>query len=278
MKAFKYILVALFSAALFSCSQQTPAPSETVGLTKVQEFTNDDHIVELYTKNGSLETGYNDIYLRIKSKASGEYFTEADIMWMPVMHMMSMNHSCPYSAVTKVAGKETLFNGNIVFQMPENADEGWTLTIDYMIMGTNYTAAGDISVPDAPKKRVMSFMGSDAARYIVALIAPSDPKVAINDMSVGVYKMESMMSFPKVADYKLLIDPRMPGMGNHGSPNNEDPVYSDLDGLYHGKLSLTMTGYWKINMILKNAADEVLKGEEVTESVESSSLYFEVEF
>jgi len=278
MKAFKFILVALFSAVLFSCEEETITPSETAGLLKVQEFTNDNHVVELYTKSGTLMTGFNNIFLRIKNKATAEYYSEADIMWMPVMHMMSMNHSSPYSMVTKVAGKETLFNGYIVFQMPENADEGWSLTIEYTIMGTEYEVEGDISVPDAPKKRVMSFMGSDAARYIVALIEPADPKVAINDMIVGVYKMESMMSFPKVADYKLLIDPRMPGMGNHGSPNNENPAYSDLDGHYYGKLSLTMTGYWKVNMILKNAADIVLKGEEVTGPVESSSLYFEVEF
>jgi hypothetical protein len=223
-------------------------------------------------------TGYNNIFLRIQNKATGEYFTEADIMWMPVMDMTMMDHSCPHSAVTKVAGKETLFNGYAVFQMPENVDEGWSLTIDYTIMGTEYEVEGDISVPDAPKKRVMSFMGTDAARYVVALIEPSSPEVATNDMVVGIFKMETMMSFPQVADYTLEIDPRMPGMGNHGSPNNEHPVYSDVDGLYHGKLSLTMTGYWKVNMILKNAADEVLKGEVVADAVESSSLYFEVEF
>ena len=38
--------------------------------------------------------------------------------------------------------------------------------------------------------------------------------------------MESMMSFPVVEDYKILLDPRMPSMGNHTSPNNEDLVSS----------------------------------------------------
>ena len=39
-----------------------------------------------------------------------------------------------------------------------------------------------------------------------------------------------------------------------------------------------MTGYWKINLQLLNAADEVLKGEAITDAVSTSSIYFEVEF
>ncbi|WP_321538517.1 hypothetical protein [Flavobacterium piscinae] len=121
-------------------------------------------------------------------------------------------------------------------------------------------------------------MGTDNVRYIVALIDPRNPKVALNDMTVGVYKMENMMNFPVVNNYTLKIDPRMPSMGNHGSPNNLDLTQSDSDEFYHGKVSLTMTGYWKINLQLLNASDEVLKGEVVTETTESSSIFFEIEF
>ena len=48
--------------------------------------------------------------------------------------------------------------------------------------------------------------------------------------------------------------------------------------MYNGKLSLSMTGYWKINMKLLNQDGEVLKGEDVTEDNPESSLYFEIEF
>lgn len=70
----------------------------------------------------------------------------------------------------------------------------------------------------------------------------------------------------------------MPGMGNHSSPNNVDLTFDATSKMYKGKLSLTMTGYWKINLKLMNAADEILKGENVTEENESSSLFFEIEF
>jgi hypothetical protein len=90
--------------------------------------------------------------------------------------------------------------------------------------------------------------------------------------------MENMMSFPVVEDYTITLDPRMPGMGNHSSPNNTDLTYRSADGTYQGNLSLTMTGYWVLNLKLLDATDTVLKGETVTEENPQSSLYLELEF
>jgi hypothetical protein len=279
MKLYKIFF--LFALALVtSCSSDddsTPV-NELDGLLKVKEFINDTHVVELYTTSGITQQGYNDITLRIKDKTTNNYIQNATIEWMPIMHMTMMSHSCPLSMVEKVAGKETLYNGYIVFQMPQNSTEYWDLKVDYSINGTNYTVTDIIDVPASSKRVVNSFIGTDNIRYIVALIDPKTPRVALNDMTVGIFKMENMMSFPVVNDLKLMIDPRMPSMGNHGSPNNVDLTQSTSDEFYHGKLSLTMTGYWKINLQLVNASNDVLKGETVTESNEASSIFFEVEF
>jgi hypothetical protein len=48
--------------------------------------------------------------------------------------------------------------------------------------------------------------------------------------------------------------------------------------MYHGDLSLTMTGYWVLNLKLLNDQDDLLKGEDVTEENIQSSLYLELEF
>ena len=42
--------------------------------------------------------------------------------------------------------------------------------------------------------------------------------------------------------------------------------------------SLTMTGYWKINLQLAKADGTVVKGEQITDTVTESSIYFEIEF
>ena len=282
MKLLKYLLPILLVATIISCTKDDDdvflPVNEVEDLLLIQEISNDTHIVEMYSISGALSQGYNDITIRLKDKTTGDFVEDATFMWNPMMHMTQMMHSCPKSDLVKVSGMETIYNGYIVFQMAENADEGWDLTFNYTVDGEDFTAVGDISVPATDRKEVTVFMGMDDVRYIVALVKPQSPDVMINDVTFGLYKMESMMSFPVVEDYKILLDPRMPTMGNHTSPNNEDLVYNAMSNMYDGKLSLTMTGYWKLNLMLENENNEVLKGEEVTEDNESSSLYLEIEF
>ncbi len=282
MKLLKYLLPILLVATIISCTKDDDdvllPENEVEDLILIQEISNDTHTVEMYSISGALSQGYNDITIRLKDKTTGDFVEDATFMWNPMMHMTQMSHSCPKSDLLKVSGKETIYNGYIVFQMAENADEGWDLTFNFTVDGEDFTAVGDISVPATDRKEVTVFMGMDDVRYIVALVKPQSPDVMINDVTFGLYKMESMMSFPVVEDYKILLDPRMPSMGNHTSPNNEDLVYNAMSNMYDGKLSLTMTGYWKLNLMLENENNEVLKGEEVTEDNESSSLYLEIEF
>lgn len=272
------ILVIAFAFASCSNTEDTTTVNELDGITKFKEIVNATHTIELYTHMGYLEQGFNEVSLRIKDNATGEYVKNAAVSWLPLMHMTMMTHSCPKSEVEKVTTAGTLYEGNIVFQMAQNTTEYWDLKIDYTINGANYTATSVIDVPASAKQRVTTFTGSDDVKYILAYVEPHHPKVALNDITVAVYKMESMMSFPIVDNYKVKIDPRMPSMGNHGSPNNVDLTQSVVDQLYHGKLSLTMTGLWKINLQLLNASDVVLKGETVTDAVPASSIYFEIEF
>lgn len=252
--------------------------TEIEGLLKIKEVTNDTHIIELYSKSGAITLGYNDIKLRIKNKSTNQYEKNATITWKPMMHMTSMMHSCPNSTVQKVTSDGSLYSGYIVFQMPGNATEYWDLKIDYTIGSNTYTATTVINVPVETKKTVNSFMGSDGVKYVVAYIEPKSPKVATNDMTLGVWKMQDMNNFPVVDGYTVKVDPRMPGMGNHSSPNNVHAIQSAAGKLYSGKLSLTMTGYWKINLQLVKGDGTVLAGQEVTDANPASTIFFELDF
>lgn len=269
----------LATLSFISCSKDEPAeilPGELDGLQLAKTISNEDHTVEIYTASGKFQTGYNQIFFQVKDK-NKVLINNATASWTPTMTMMSMSHSCPASAVSKKQGAASTYTGYIIFQMASNDMEFWELGIDYKINGTDYSVKDKIQV-DASAKRVSeSFQGNDGKRYILALVEPSEPKVATNDMTVALYQMETMMKFVPVDNYKIIIDPRMPGMGNHGSPNNVN-LSQGTDKLYHGKLSLTMTGYWKINLQLADAAENIQKGEAVTAENESSSIYFEIEF
>lgn len=276
---FLRILPLVLLVIMTSCTNNDePTVDELDGLTKFKEITNTTHTIELYKHMGGLEQGFNDIALKIKDNATNQYIKNASVTWLPVMHMAMMNHSCPKSPVTKTSTDGLVYEGYIVFQMAQNATEFWDLKIDYTINGTAYSMTSVIDVPASAKQKVTTFTGSDNVRYIVAYVDPHHPKVGINDMVAGVWKMQDMMTFPVVDNYKLKIDPRMPSMGNHSSPNNVDLTQTVTGDLYNGKLSLTMTGYWKINLQLLNASGTVLKGETITDDVPASSIYLEIEF
>ena len=270
------LIISLFSVA---CSTDDDTDvNELEGLTKVKELSNNTHSIELYTANGQFSTGYNAISIRIKDNVSNTYIENASLTRTPVMQMPTMQHSCPKSTVAKVSGKTTVYEGYIIYQMANLDGSGWSLSINYTVNGVSYDATGTIVVKQAAKQNVTSFMGSDNKRYIIALLEPKMPKIGNNKMVVGLYKMENMMSFPVVENYTITLDPRMPSMENHSSPNNTDLTYKADDTMYHGNLSLTMTGYWVLNLKLLNAQNEVLKGENITLETVKSSLYLELEF
>ncbi|MFV0541917.1 MAG: hypothetical protein ACK5MZ_11910, partial [Aestuariibaculum sp.] len=224
------------------------------------------------------QTGYNAISLKIKNNSDNTYIENANISWNPVMQMETMSHSCPKQNPTKVSGTNTVYQGFIIYQMTNTDGSGWSLTVDYTVNNEPFTVSNTITVAQSELKNVSVFKGSDNVRYVVAFIAPSKPIVGINDLNIGVYKMESMMAFPVVENYSLTLDPRMPDMGNHSSPNNTDLTYHAINQNYTGKLSLTMTGYWSLNLKLLNTDSDVLYGSDVTDSNAYSNLYLDLEF
>ena len=283
MKTLKYfMLFILANTFIISCSSDDDNISnsnnqnETDHLILIQTISNESHQLAIFSENGKLMEGYNSIYIQIKDN-NNELISNANINWEPLMHMHNMSHSAPFSNIAKTYDSNTLYHGFIIFQMASNDDEYWALNFDYTIDGVSYQMSDTINVQQAERRRLVSFVGNDDNNYLIALVEPKDPKVAINDMVAAIYKMENMHQYSLINDYVLKIDPRMPGMGNHGSPNNQD-LTQGADLFYHGKLSLTMTGYWKINLILENEIGETLKGESISDDNESSSIFFEIEF
>lgn len=284
MKTIKLLCTAIIlSIGFTSCTSDNDDPigvdeNPMAEYNMVSALQANGHTLEIYSKEGEFVIGYNELFIRIKDMATENYVANAEISWTPIMHMIEKTHSCPRSEIS-MTQDASVYTGFAVFQMPGNTDEYWDLTLEYSIEGQVYevTEQIEVKVPIDNKRRVNTFMGSDDVRYILAMM-PIEPEVAINDFSAVLFKMENMMTFSLVENYKVGIDPRMPSMGNHSSPNNEDLSYDVTSKAYMGKLSLTMTGYWKINLKLMNDIGEVLKGEDVTEENEDSSLFFEIEF
>lgn len=289
MRNLKYsVLLILTAVFMFSCSSDDDVIQnnidETEGLQLVKTLSNDDYSVEIFNKSGQFTVGYNDISLRLVDK-NGDYVQDVSFDWMPMMTMnmdgMIHSHSCPFSQINKDATKQTLYNGYIVFNMESHEpDHFWDLEINFTVNGQSMQVSDTISVISTESdynKVFTSAMGSDDVNYMLAFVEPSEPIIGTNDMVVGLFKMGENHDFPVVDGFTIKVDPRMPGMGNHSAPGNVDLTQA-ADGFYHGKVGFSMSGYWKINLILEDASGTVIKGEPVTEEHPESSLHFKLEF
>lgn len=284
-------LLLLFVACSSDDDNNTSFQDETENLQLVKSFEQDGYTLDLFTSSGKLEVGYNQVYFRIEN-SQGEFEENAAITWSPMMTMemhhhksqeddpMEHHHSCPYSEIIKSPGKSTLYEAYVVFIMPSSEMDSWELNLYYTLadIQINQEAVVDVHSSETDYHKIfVSTMGSDDENYLLALVEPQSPKIGINSMEVAVFKQESDMEFPVVDHYSLKVDPRMPGMGNHSATGSEDLTQNER-GFYEGKVAFSMTGYWKINLILLNEAGEVLKGEPISEDQLESSIHFKLEF
>ena len=69
-------------------------------LVKINEFSAEGYLTEIYSEKTALEVGYNEISLRIKDASNNEYLSEAEVSWMPLMHMETKEHSAPHSKLS----------------------------------------------------------------------------------------------------------------------------------------------------------------------------------
>jgi len=285
----KYIffVIITFCLLLVACKKDdvkvTATKNEAAGLQRIDSLTQGDYTFYIYKKDtGNFVVGYNEIYIQLKNKATGKFVEDANLSWKPLMHMDSTHiHSCPYSVISKVPNTNTLYNGYFIFIMASDDMEYWEITFNYINGIDTLAIVSDrpIVVYATGRVRYQSFTGADNnSFYFLALVNPTQPKVGPNDITAYLYKKVDLLTFTQVENYTIKIDPRMPGMGNHTSPNNVDLTYNSASYIYNGTLNLTMTGYWKINIIVLDANNIVVKGEAVTETNLASSLYFEIEF
>lgn len=220
-------------------------------------------MVKVYAEN-DLQTGYNKIYVALFDSITQVRITNSHIKFLPVMHMMSMSHACPVENPNENAIKG-LFEGVIYFSMPSNSSEYWTLGLDIHnhLNDKEGRADFDINVKHAPSKIISLTALNDSSRVLISLVKPVAPEVGVNDFEIAIHKKATMMSFPAVDDYTIEIEPTMPSMG-HGSPNNVNPVLTS-NGHYAGKVNFTMTGLWRIHLLIKKGT-----------AVVDSSAYFDI--
>ena len=275
-------MVAITACKKEETTEPAPQPTTSSGMHVLQSATDNGYTVELLNATGTLEVGYNTLYVRIKD-SNGSAVSNATVSWAPLMTMdmggSTHQHSCPYAALAPTGSDPARYQGYIVFNMASSTTGSWEIPVTYDTGGGPRTVnlAVNVATSDSEfRKRYTSAVGSDGVTYLLAMIQPNAPSTGTNDMVVGLYKRVNGMDFPTVNGYTIRVDPRMPGMGNHGAPGNVD-LTQGADGFYHGTVGFSMTGYWKINLIVEHTGP-ALCGEPVTAGNTESSVHFKVNF
>ena len=253
-------------------------------IPELSTVIDDKYNVFAYSKTGSLHIGYNDIYFVATKKKNGNYIKNFEIpVLKPIMLMVKMNmkHSTPVSAGVSSFNNDYLAvkHGWISFLMITSDAGSWTLSYDYSVLGSDGTSSeADITVDALPDGQawLKSFKSGDDT-YYVSLVNPLDWQTGKNTITAYVSKKSTPATTPyglTSEQFVIEIDPRMPDMGNHTSPDNE-ALSQQGDGSYQGTVNLTMTGRWRIHFTVKdNKGNVVAGGDDLDEGY--SSLYFDV--
>ena len=233
-----------------------------------------------YTKTGALHTGYNDIYFVATKQSTGNYIKNFDVTNLtPLMHMvkMDMYHSTAVSSGTSLISYDypAVKRGWISFVMSTSDAGSWTLSYDVKVVNSEASIENKtIVVNELPEGQVwLKSFKVESDTYYLSLVNPLDYKTGTNDIVAYVSKKNAKATEPyQVAaeTFTIDIDPRMPDMGNHTSPDNTSLV-KQADGSYKGSINLTMTGLWRIHLTVKDAEGNIVAG-----GGDLSSLYWDV--
>ncbi len=256
----KFIFILSVCILLISCTynHEEPLIDPLAGLIKLKEgyVTGASAKIEIWGRKNFFVGTNNLVVVLYDSLNLKEKITDAHIHFMPLMTMgmgaISMQQSCPMEDPVEIAVNNVL-SGAVTFILPSDTTNSWKLSV--MVHNHKINKEGeanfDISV-DNPATSVLSVFPSQSADnslLVLSLLQPTVPKVGINDIEFTIYRTTDLMYFPPDDSFTIEIKPEMPAMAIESS-SNINPVNTSL-GHYKGKVSFTMTGEWRVNVLVK---------------------------
>ena len=259
----------------FNGDEECCLPEEALGvynfLNTVKEIpglateVTDKYDVKVYSKDGLLHVGYNDVYFVVTKKSTSNYIKDFRVTNVaPLMDMGMHKHSTPVGSAVEPASNNypAVRRGWISFLMKGE----WNLSFDVSVLGEKSSVKdAEITVNALPEGQnwLKSFKIGDNSYYI-SLVNPDLWQTGKNDIVAYVSELSNPNTEPfpvSKEKFTIEIDPRMPDMGNHTSPDNV-ALTRQINGSYKGTINLTMTGLWRIHLTVKDADGKVVYGGE----------------
>lgn len=280
MKKFKYItMAALAIVSLLSCSKKdddkpTPPvpPTPPTQLKTVAETKVDTYTVRLQNTSGTFVMGYNDVTLSVTDASGKEVDLQAATFtpWMDmykgdgkggfskeIMH----THTCPHTALAK---EGNVWKSQALFQMMTAPSGVWFGKVTFKVGGKEHkTDRLDFTVVEQTNKalgKVRNFRvfteggNSKGQKHIYAVIAPEHPKVGENDLVLGIWKMQSMESFPEVEGLTVGV-----AVKDAAGKELSTTTLSYKDKFYRGKVTYPKAGTYILAYTLKDAQGNLVQ-------------------
>ncbi len=250
----KYITLVSFTILSAACGKNEEITKTPINKIKVGEA----YALGAATKiqlwaDADLNTGYNKLYISALDSASNQQKADATFSIKPMMTMnmtggMPMTHSSPFEQADASAKKDMLTPAAAIFSMPTSDSGSWKIEVT---LNGGKKAIIPIIVKQPTESRLTTTTSvTDNSVYMVALVPSVAYKVGSDDFELQISKKIDGNTYTAANDLTVEITPEMPDMG-HGSPNNVNPVFTK-NGHYKGKVNFTMTGYWKVNLKIKD--------------------------
>lgn len=280
MKRFKYItMAALAIVSLLSCSKKdddkpTPPvpPTPPTQLKTVAETKVDTYTVRLQNTSGTFVMGYNDVTLSV-TDASGKEVDLQAATFTPWMEMykgdgkggfskeIMHTHTCPHTALAK---EGNVWKSQVLFQMMTAPSGVWFGKVTFKVGGKEHkTDRLDFTVVEQTNKalgKVRNFRvfteggNSKGQKHIYAVIAPEHPKVGENDLVLGIWKMQSMESFPEVEGLTVGV-----AVKDAAGKELSTTTLSYKDKFYRGKVTYPKAGTYILAYTLKDAQGNLVQ-------------------
>lgn len=280
MKRFKYItMAALAIVSVLSCSKKdddkpTPPvpPTPPTQLKTVAETKVDTYTVRLQNTSGTFVMGYNDVTLSV-TDASGKEVDLQAATFTPWMDMykgdgkggftkeVGHTHTCPHTALAK---EGNVWKSQVLFQMMTAPSGVWFGKVTFKVGGKEHkTDRLDFTVVEQTNKalgKVRNFRvfteggNSKGQKHIYAVIAPEHPKVGENDLVLGIWKMQSMESFPEVEGLTVGV-----AVKDAAGKELSTTTLSYKDKFYRGKVTYPKAGTYILAYTLKDAQGNLVQ-------------------
>ena len=216
--------------------------------------------------------GYNDVTLSVTDASGKEVDLQAATFtpWMDmykgdgkggfskeIMH----THTCPHTALAK---EGNVWKSQVLFQMMTAPSGVWFGKVTFKVGGKEHkTDRLDFTVVEQTNKalgKVRNFRvfteggNSKGQKHIYAVIAPEHPKVGENDLVLGIWKMQSMESFPEVEGLTVGV-----AVKDAAGKELSTTTLSYKDKFYRGKVTYPKAGTYILAYTLKDAQGNLVQ-------------------